>query len=87
MTSMLQDHCLQLPDGVKEELYNLAVSYGYDPNMSTAQTIAWVAEFIRSVGTYKLNVSRQPTNFDFALSTSWSRARRAIASTLPRRRR
>ena len=35
--------------------------------MSTAQTIAWVAEFIRSVGTYKLNVSRQPTNFDFAL--------------------
>ena len=63
----VQDHCLQLPDGVKDELYNLAVSYGYDPNMSTAQTIAWVAEFIRSVGTYKLNVSRQPTNFDFAL--------------------
>ena len=44
--------------------------------MSTAQTIAWVAEFIRSVGTYKLNVSRQPTNFDFALYF-WSRARRA----------
>ena len=35
--------------------------------MSTAQTIAWVAEFIRSIGTYKLDVSRQPTNFDFAL--------------------
>ncbi len=63
----VQDHCLQLPDGVKEELYNLALSYGYDPDMSTAQTIAWVAEFIRSAGTYKLNVSRQPTNFDFAL--------------------
>ena len=63
----VQEHCLQLPDGVQEELYNLALSSGYDPNMSTAQTIAWVAEFIRNIGTYKLNVARQPTNFDFAL--------------------
>lgn len=63
----VQEHCLQLPDGVQEELYNLALDSGYDPNMSTAQTIAWVAEFIRSIGTYKLNVARQPTNFDFAL--------------------
>ena len=63
----VQNHCLQLPDGVQQELYNLALSYGYDPDMSTTQTIAWVAEFIRGIGTYKLDVSRQPTNFDFAL--------------------
>ena len=60
-------HCLQLPDGLQEELYELAVSCGYDPDMSTAETVAWVAEFIRNVGTYQLDVSRQPTNFDFAL--------------------
>lgn len=63
----VQSHCLQLPDGLQEELYDLAVSCGYDPDMSTAETVAWVAEFIRNVGTYQLDVSRQPTNFDFAL--------------------
>lgn len=63
----VQDHCLQLPEDTRQELYNLALEYGYEPDMSTAQTVAWVAEFVRNIGTYKLNVSRQPVNFDFAL--------------------
>jgi hypothetical protein len=63
----VQEHCLELPEDTKETLYHLALSYGYDPTMSEAETIAWVAEFIRSSGTYKLNVSRQPVNYDFAV--------------------
>lgn len=63
----VQDHCLQLPEDTRQELYNLALEYGYEPDMSTAQTVAWVAEFVRNIGTYKLNVSRQPVNFDFVL--------------------
>lgn len=63
----VQEHCMNLPDGTAQALYDLALECGYDPNMSQIETIAWVAEFIRNVGTYKLNVSRQPTNFDFAL--------------------
>lgn len=59
--------CLSLPEDTKKTLYDLALAYGYDPEMTTAQTIAWVAEFIRSSGTYKLDVSRQPTNYDFAV--------------------
>ncbi len=63
----VMSHCLEIPEATKQELYNLAVRCGYDPSMSTAQTIAWVAEFVRSSGEYKLDVSRQPVNFDFAL--------------------
>jgi hypothetical protein len=63
----VQEHCLDLPEDTRETLYKLALSYGYDPTMSEAETIAWVAEFIRSSGTYKLNVSRQPVNYDFAV--------------------
>lgn len=59
--------CLSLPEDTKTALYDLAISYGYDPEMTTAETVAWVATFIRSSGTYRLNVSRQPTNFDFAV--------------------
>lgn len=59
--------CLSLPEDTKTALYDLAISYGYDPEMTTAETVAWVAQFIRSSGTYKLNVSRQPVNFDFAV--------------------
>ena len=63
----VQETCLSLPEDTREALYNLALSYGYDPEMSTAETVAWVAQFIRSSGTYKLDVSRQPTNYDFAV--------------------
>lgn len=63
----VQSTCLSLPEDTRETLYNLALSYGYDPEMSTAETVAWVAEFIRNSGTYKLNVSRQPVNYDFAV--------------------
>lgn len=63
----VQDHCLQLPDDTRQALYDLAVSCGYDPSMTQAQTVAWVAEFIRNAGEYKLDVARQPVNFDFAL--------------------
>jgi transglutaminase-like putative cysteine protease len=58
---------LQLPEDTKEALYQLALSYGYDPALSTVDTIAWVREFVETVGTYRLNVSRQPSNQDFAL--------------------
>ena len=61
------DNCLELPEGVQETLYDLALSYGYDPSLSTLDTIAWVAEFIRTVGSYRLDVSRQPANYDFAV--------------------
>lgn len=61
------DTCLELPENTKNTLYELALDCGYDPELSTLETIAWVAEFVRSVGTYQLNVSRQPTNFDFAV--------------------
>lgn len=63
----VQETCLSLPDGVQETLYDLALSYGYDPSLSTVDTIAWVAEFIRTVASYKLDVSRQPVNQDFAV--------------------
>lgn len=59
--------CLELPPETKTALYELALSYGYDPSLSTLDTIAWVAEFVRTIGTYRLDVSRQPTNYDFAL--------------------
>ena len=61
------DTCLSMPEDTRLELYDLALRYGYDPSMDTAETIAWVAEFIRSSGEYKLNVSRQPVNYDFAV--------------------
>ena len=63
----VQETCLELPEDTRKALYDLALSYGYDPELSTLDTIAWVAEFVRTVGTYQLNVSRQPTNFDFAV--------------------
>ena len=63
----VMDTCLDLPAATKEALYDLALSYGYDPEMSTAETVAWVAEFIRESGVYKLDVSRQPVNYDFAV--------------------
>lgn len=63
----VQDTCLDLPEDTRKALYDLALRYGYDPELSPLDTIAWVAEFVRTVGTYQLNVSRQPTNFDFAL--------------------
>lgn len=63
----VQQTCLNLPDDTKTALYDLALDYGYDPELSTLETVAWVAEFVRTVGTYQLNVSRQPTNFDFAV--------------------
>ena len=63
----VQETCLELPEDTGKALYDLALSYGYDPELSTLDTIAWVAEFVRTVGTYQLNVSRQPTNFDFAV--------------------
>lgn len=63
----VEDTCLSLPEDTREALYQLALHYGYDPELSTLDTIAWVAEFVRTVGTYQLNVSRQPTNYDFAV--------------------
>ncbi len=65
--SYVNETCLELPAETKTALYDLALSYGYDPSLSTLDTIAWVTEFVRTVGTYQLNVSRQPTNFDFAV--------------------
>ena len=59
--------CLNLPDGVQSTLYDLALSHGYDPALSALDTVAWVAEFVRSNGTYELNVPRQPTNYDFSV--------------------
>ncbi len=59
--------CLSIPEDTKAVLYDLAISYGYDPEMSTAETVAWVASFIRDSGVYKLDVSRQPVNQDFAV--------------------
>ena len=61
------DTCLDLPRSTRQALYDLALSYGYDPDLSTLDTVAWVAEFVRTVGTYQLHVSRQPTNYDFAV--------------------
>ena len=63
----VQETCTGLPDDTAETLYDLAVSYGYDPDMTQAQTISWVAEFVRNIGTYNLNVSCQPSNLDFAV--------------------
>ncbi len=61
------DTCLDLPEETRQQLYELAISCGYDPELSVVDTIAWVAEFVRSTGSYQLKVSRQPTNFDFAV--------------------
>lgn len=63
----VESTCLELPAKTKETLYDLAIRYGYDPSFSTLDTVAWVAEFVRTVGSYQLNVSRQPTNYDFAV--------------------
>lgn len=63
----VQETCLELPESTQNALYNLALQYGYDPSLSTLDTIAWVAEFVRTVGSYQLNVSRQPINHDFAV--------------------
>lgn len=65
--SYVQGTCLELPEDTKQTLYQLALSYGYDPSLSTLDTIAWVAAFVRSVGTYQLDVSRQPGDQDFAV--------------------
>lgn len=65
--SYVAETCLELPEGTRETLYELALSYGYDPSLSDLETVAWVAEFVRSVGSYQLEVSRQPANFDFAV--------------------
>lgn len=65
--SYVNDTCLELPEETKNTLYDLALSYGYDPEMTTAETVAWVATFVRNSGTYKLDVSRQPYNYDFAV--------------------
>ena len=61
------DVCLSLPADTQTALYNMAIECGYDPEMSIYETIAWVAQFIRNVGTYELNVDYQPPNEDFAL--------------------
>ena len=63
----VEETCLALPEDTREALYQLALHYGYDPELSPLDTVAWVAEFVRTVGTYQLNVSRQPTNYDFAV--------------------
>lgn len=65
--SYVYDTCLSLPEDTRTTLYDLAISYGYDPDMTIPETVAWVAQFIRSSGTYRLDVSRQPTNYDFAV--------------------
>ena len=62
----VNETCLDLPDGVGEELYELAISCGYDPELTTVQKIAWVAQFVRATGSYRLDVSCQPSNYDFA---------------------
>ncbi len=59
--------CLGLPPETKAALYELALDYGYDPSLGTLDTIAWVAEFVRTTCDYRLDVSRQPRNYDFAL--------------------
>lgn len=63
----VKNTCLSLPADTRDALYALAMQYGYDPSLSTLETVAWVAEFVRTVGTYQLDVSRQPTNYDFAV--------------------
>ena len=63
----VRDTCLSLPEDVQRTLYDLAISHGYDPELSALDTVAWVAEFVRSNGAYELNVPRQPTNYDFAV--------------------
>lgn len=63
----VQRTCLDLPEDTKKALYDLAISCGYRTDMTTAETVAWVASFIRSSGTYKLNVSTQPADQDFAV--------------------
>lgn len=63
----VMDTCLQIPEDTKNTLYDLALSYGYDPEMTTAETVAWVATFVRNSGSYRLDVSRQPYNHDFAV--------------------
>lgn len=63
----VSDTCLDLPEETRTTLYDLAITCGYDPEMTIAETVAWVASFIRGSGTYKLNVSRQPVNYDFAV--------------------
>ena len=65
--SYVSDVCLSLPAETQEALYEMAIACGYDPEMDTLQTVAWVAEFIRSSGTYELNVDYQPADQDFAL--------------------
>ena len=65
--SYVQETCLQLPEETRQTLYDLALSYGYDPELGTLDTIAWAAEFVRTVGSYQLNVSRQPVNYDFSV--------------------
>ena len=63
----VEETCLGLPDGVRQTLRDLAVEYGYDPELGELETVAWVAEFLRTIGTYRLDVSRQPVNYDFAV--------------------
>ena len=63
----VMETCLSLPSQTKTELYELAISYGYDPEMTVPETVAWVATFIRNSGVYKLDVPRQPVNHDFAV--------------------
>ena len=64
--SYVSDTCLELPEGIQEELYSIAVDNGYDARMTNAETIAWVVSYLNSVASYRLNVSCQPSNFDFA---------------------
>lgn len=63
----VQETCLSLPAQTKTALYDLAISYGYDPEMTVPETVAWVATFIRNSGVYRLDVPRQPVNHDFAV--------------------
>ena len=65
--SYVNDVCLELPEETRQALYDMAIACGYDPTLDTLQTVAWVAEFIRSAGTYELNVDYQPADQDFAL--------------------
>ncbi len=59
--------CLELPEDTKTELYQLALSYGYDTSMDTLETIAWTVALVNELCSYQLDVSCQPVNCDFAV--------------------
>ena len=65
--SYVHETCLELNHDTRQTLYDLALAYGYNPALSTVDTIAWVVEFLHTVAEYELEVPCQPYNYDFAL--------------------